>query len=184
MKKTESEIEAYSKEQKEGNKPIDTVVLMSKCTDHCFHLECLEMQMGQGDHLKCAICSVTYGVRTGDMPKGKMTWKKESFCCDGYAGINTWVVKYSFNGGKHPVTGKSYNGDGRWCYLPDTAEGRQVLALLVKCFRRKLTFTVGFSVVRGRDNCIVWNGIHHKTNTSGGSSHYGYPDTTYFNRVT
>jgi len=29
----------------------------------------------------------------------------------------------------------------------------------------------------------VWNGIHHKTNTSGGSTRYGYPDDTYFNRV-
>jgi len=58
-----------------------------------------------------------------------------------------------------------------------------VLALLVKAFKRKLTFTVGFSVVRGRDNCIVWNGIHHKTKTWGGSTNYGYPDATYFNRV-
>lgn len=58
-----------------------------------------------------------------------------------------------------------------------------MLALLIKAFKRRLTFTVGFSVVRGRDNCIVWNGIHHKTNTSGGSSRYGYPDETYFNRV-
>ena len=58
-----------------------------------------------------------------------------------------------------------------------------MLALLVKCFRRKLSFTVGFSVVRGRDNCIVWNGVHHKTNTHGGSTGYGYPDPTYFNRV-
>lgn len=37
--------------------------------------------------------------------------------------------------------------------------------------------------MRGRDNCIVWNGIHHKTNTEGGSSYYGFPDDTYFNRV-
>jgi len=58
-----------------------------------------------------------------------------------------------------------------------------VLALLVKAFKRKLTFTVGFSVVRGRDNCIVWNGIHHKTNQWGGSTNYGYPDATYFSRV-
>ena len=29
----------------------------------------------------------------------------------------------------------------------------------------------------------MWNGIHHKTNTSGGSTRYGYPDDTYFNRV-
>jgi len=67
--------------------------------------------------------------------------------------------------------------------VPDTPDGREVVALLVKAFKRKLTFTVGYSVVRGRYNCIVWNGIHHKTNTSGGSSHYGFPDPTYFNRV-
>ena len=30
---------------------------------------------------------------------------------------------------------------------------------------------------------IAWNGIHHKTNTSGGSSHFGYPDDTYLKRV-
>ena len=58
-----------------------------------------------------------------------------------------------------------------------------MLALLAKSFHRRLTFTVGFSVVRGCDNCIVWNGVHHKTRTHGGSTHYGYPDTTYFNRV-
>ena len=42
---------------------------------------------------------------------------------------------------------------------------------------------MGRSVTTGRDNQIVWNGIHHKTNTSGGSSHFGYPDDTYFDRV-
>ena len=57
------------------------------------------------------------------------------------------------------------------------------MALLVKSFRRKLTFTVGYSVVRGRDNCIVWNGVHHKTNPDRGSTAYGYPDDTYFNRL-
>ena len=45
---------------------LDHVVLMSKCTDHCFHKECLESQMAQAEYLKCAVCSVTYGVRTGD----------------------------------------------------------------------------------------------------------------------
>jgi deltex-like protein len=58
-----------------------------------------------------------------------------------------------------------------------------VLHLLVVAFERRLTFTVGFSVVRGKDNCIVWNGVHHKTNTSGGATHYGYPDVSYFNRL-
>ena len=35
----------------------------------------------------------------------------------------------------------------------------------------------------GMSDCVIWNGVHHKTNTSGGSTHYGYPDNTYFGRV-
>jgi len=83
----------------------------------------------------------------------------------------------------NPANGQHFRSDGRNAYLPDTPEGREVLLLLVRSFQRRLTFTVGFSVVRGQDNCVVWNGIHHKTNTHGGSTRYGYPDTTYFNRV-
>ena len=71
----------------------------------------------------------------------------------------------------------------RIAYLPDSAEGREVCDLLKEAFDRKLTFTVGRSVTTGLDNQIVWNGIHHKTNTSGGASHFGYPDPTYFARV-
>ena len=44
-------------------------------------------------------------------------------------------------------------------------------------------FTIGTSVTTGRNNVIVWNGIHHKTRICGGSSNYGWPDPTYFNRV-
>ena len=50
-------------------------------------------------------------------------------------------------------------------------------------FERRLTFAVGFSVTRNCDNLVVWNGIHHKTNTSGGSAGFGYPDPTYLKRV-
>jgi len=35
----------------------------------------------------------------------------------------------------------------------------------------------------GFDNSIIWNGVHHKTNISGGTSCYGYPDDSYFSRV-
>ena len=113
-----------------------------------------------------------------------MQWTKEDFKCAGFpSGTETWVIEYSFRSGIHPVTLKHYRGDGRVAFIPNTEEGREILALLVKSFRRRLTFTVGFSVVRGQDNCIVWNGVHHKTRTSGGSTCYGYPDETYFNRV-
>ena len=42
---------------------------------------------------------------------------------------------------------------------------------------------MGTSVTTGQKNTVVWNGIHHKTNLSGGTNYYGYPDSTYFNRV-
>ena len=42
---------------------------------------------------------------------------------------------------------------------------------------------MGTSVTTGATNVVVWNGIHHKTNTQGGPSFFGYPDPTYFNRV-
>lgn len=42
---------------------------------------------------------------------------------------------------------------------------------------------MGYSPTRNQDNVIVWAGVHHKTNTHGGTSSYGYPDSTYFNRV-
>ena len=67
--------------------------------------------------------------------------------------------------------------------MPDTDEGREVLILLIKSFQRKHTFTVGDSVTTGRKDVVVWNSIHHKTNTSGGTLSFGYPDLTYFNRV-
>jgi len=64
--------------------------------------------------------------------------------------------------------------------LPDNEEGREVAKLLEISFQRKLTFTVGDSVTTGHKHVIVWNGIHHKTNTVGGPTQYGYPDPTYF----
>lgn len=43
---------------------------------------------------------------------------------------------------------------------------------------------MGTSVTTGEKNVVVWSGIHHKTSLHGGSSHFGYPDPLYFNRVT
>ena len=76
-----------------------------------------------------------------------------------------------------------FPGTNRTAYLPDNAEGNAVLSLLKKAFDRNLIFTVGRSVTTGHDNQVVWNGIHHKTNLSGGSVFFGYPDDTYFDRV-
>lgn len=101
--------------------------------------------------------------------------------CEGYEDTGTIVVHYSMQAGKRGTV--SFPGTGRTAYLPDNKEGNEVLLLLVEAFNRKLVFTVGRSVTTGRDNQIVWNGIHHKTNLSGGAAYFGYPDPTYFDRV-
>lgn len=50
-------------------------------------------------------------------------------------------------------------------------------------FERKLIFTVGRSVTTGKDNRIIYSGIHLKTSLNGGINKFGYPDNTYFKRV-
>lgn len=34
----------------------------------------------------------------------------------------------------------------------------------------------------GVSNCVVWNGVHHKTSPTGGFASFGYPDPGYFGR--
>ena len=57
-----------------------------------------------------------------------------------------------------------YTGISRTAFLPDNAEGRQILKLLDIAFKRKLTFTIGQSRTTGQTGVITWNDIHHKTN--------------------
>jgi len=57
-----------------------------------------------------------------------------------------------------------------------------VLKLLITAFRRRLTFTVGQSVTTGEADTVVWNEIHHKTETTNANGH-GYPDPNYLTNV-
>jgi deltex-like protein len=141
---------------------------------------------------KCAVCAKAYIVEIGNQPaNGVMSVHTyppdQGIECDGYESEGTIVIQYSFRSGiqgsDHPNPGVMYSGTSRAAFLPDIPEGREVAALLRICFERRLTFTVGRSLTTGRDNCIVWNGVHHKTNPSGGTQYYGWPDSSYFFRV-
>jgi len=105
----------------------------------------------------------------------------------GYESLRTIVIQYEFPSGTqvtiHPNPGKRYHGTSRTAYLPANPEGLEVLELLKRSFRRRKSFTVGTSITTGRSDCVIWNGVHHKTNTHGGTSCFGYPDPTYFQRV-
>ena len=159
------------------------VVKLFRCEDHFYHIECLLNYINQQTGFKCAICQKIYGIIMGNMPPGTISAKfDEKLKCAGFPNNGTIELSYNFKSGK--INGKSYAGTSRMTFIPNTKEGRIVLGLLKIAFDRKLTFTIGTSVTTGQQDCVVWNGIHHKTQVSGGATNYGYPDPTYFNRVT
>jgi len=164
---------------------VDDIIQLEKCDGHYFHLGCIQnyITSHSSDYIKCPICCYIYGVMTGDQPAGKMTVSVEKkYHCSGYDDCGTIIIGYSFPSGKL-ANGKRYYGTSRQAFLPDNDDGRDVLRLLKLSFDRKLTFTIGTSVTTGQSDCVIWNGIHHKTNTTGGATSFGYPDPTYFNRV-
>ena len=85
--------------------------------------------------------------------------------------------------GINPANNQPFSGDNRGAYLPDSPEGREILALFTICFKRRLTLSIGRSITRNVDNVVIWNGVHHKSRTNRGAAHFGYPDATYYNRV-
>lgn len=154
------------------------VILLNNCHDHFFHINCLSMLIQNKNNFKCPNCSLIYGILIGEQPFGYMrAYISNKTHCSGYEKNGTIIISYDFPSGKH------YSGTSRTAYLPNNKEGKEILGLLKVSFDRKLTFVVGTSVTTGQKNTTVWNGIHHKTNLYGGSTSFGYPDKTYFNRV-
>lgn len=148
---------------------------------HKYHKVCMMQLIGNKKWAKCPICSTIFGNMMGDQPDGQMShYVDKKTKCNGFHS-GTIIITYNMYSGKR--NGVNFTGTSRTAYLPDTPEGWEVFHLLKEAFDRKLIFTVGRSVTTGMDNQVVWNGIHHKTNTHGGASHFGYPDPTYFTRV-
>lgn len=157
---------------------------MNKCK-HYFHKDCIEQWFQKGKPT-CPMCGTGYGVIIGPQPPGRMTIMKGDYPCEGYK-CGTITVRWEIFSGvqteKHQNPGRAFYGDSRNGFLPDNEEGREILELFKIIWERRHMFSVGRSVTRGQDNVVVWNGIHAKTNTCGGSSSYGYPDPGYFGRV-
>jgi deltex len=163
-------------------------VVLSACR-HGFHLRCIRTHFDTRP--TCPICSKSYGVRTGNQPPGTMRvtfLPRGGTPVAGYEDDGTILIHYSLRSGtqgpEHPSPGVPFAGARRVAYLPDVAEGREVLRLLRISFERKLTFTVGRSVTSGRENCVTWSSVHHKTSANGGLLSFGWPDPEYFGRVT
>jgi deltex-like protein len=151
----------------------DKKTLLSKC-GHSFCAGCIDEAFKH--QKKCPVCSQVDGPLIGKQPPGKMTDSAQSMRLPGFESCGTIVISYKFlngiQGPNHPNPGSSYPGTVRIAYLPDNKEGRKILKLLRKAFDQKLMFTIGRSKTTGANNVIIWNGIHHKTNTRGGPTKY------------
>lgn len=161
---------------------------------HKFHTDCLvsvvEHQPGRG-HVQCPNCQLVHGEKTGNSPAdGNMMWTRQpGLSLPGYEDSGTIVIKYVISNGvqetSHPNPGKPFFAKSfpRHSFLPDTEKGNLVLRMLITAFQRGLTFTIGRSLTRGEDDCVIWNGIHHKTVIKDNGSGHGYPDPGYLDRV-
>jgi len=171
--------------EKYTNEDLTDIVQLEHCEDHYFHKECiLGCYSSHGDCLKCPVCTRIYGILKGDQPDGSMQidfYPKSDMSAEDYSDCGVIQISYQFPDGHR--NGVYYRGTSRTAYLPDNKEGNQILEMLKTAFHRRLSFTVGDSVTTGRKNVVVWNSIHHKTSLNGGTSNYGYPDPTYFFRV-
>lgn len=157
------------------------IVKLRKCKGHFFHKSCISQAFTSAESVKCPVCGQIYGDLTGSMPDGSMQVTLEPRVhCEGHPRCGTWVLLYAFPSGQ--LGGTAFTGTQRRAFLPNSAGGREVLRLLICAFYRRQSFTVGTSVTTGAANTVVW-AVHHKTNLSGGATKYGYPDETYFERV-
>jgi len=167
-------------------------VFLTRC-GHKFHRDCLvqvvEHQPCQM-YVQCPNCQVIHGQKTGNMPaNAQMMWIKQGVSLPGYSDCGLIVIKYHLTDGiqdeTHPNPGKAYFAKSfpRHAFLPDNSKGNMVLKMLKTAFQRGLTFTIGRSITRGEDDCITWNGIHHKTLINSNGSGHGYPDPGYLDRV-
>ncbi|NXD19773.1 DTX3L ligase, partial [Spelaeornis formosus] len=161
-------------EEKEDECPICRDRIKNKETlekcKHAFCKACIDKAMTYKQ--ACPVCNTICGVLTGNQPEGTMSSKTIGFSLPGFPNCNTIQIDYVMNGGiqtsSHPNPGQRYGPAFRRAYLPDNAEGREILQLLRRAFNQKLIFTVGQSRTTGEESVITWNDIHHKTSMEGG----------------
>ena len=137
------------------------------------------------------LCCLTYqpGAATaigspnlGTSPAATLTVQANNTPCPGFAdSSSTFELYYDVPAGTqlsyHPFPGLPHDGTKRVAYLPDTAEGRQLLTRIKVAFLRGLIFTIGRSLTSGRDHQVCWTEIPHKTGLHGGP--FDFPDGNY-----
>ena len=157
--------------QTAGSRDDKCVICLCDFTDKrtlnkCGHSYCADCLYKAFKHQKkCPVCSQVYGQRAliGNQPPGEMTYHIPP----GIGSSDSIVISYRFPNGRqgsdHPNPGKRYQGTDQTAYLSNNQEGKKILMLLKKAFEQKLTFRIRPSTTTGKDDCVVWNDIPHKT---------------------
>jgi hypothetical protein len=116
-------------------------------------------------------------VPQGKSPSGTMSISAaSSIRCSGYQ-ENSIIITYAIKGGAqksyHDNPGQRQSGKRATAYLPNNADGQNLLKRLKYAFLHGLTFTVGTSATTGIVNQCTWSSIHHKTSHTGGVVSHG-----------
>lgn len=95
----------------------------------------------------------------------------------GHESCGSLLIDYSIPGGVqkcyHPNPSMAYQGVTLRAYLPDNADGQQLLKRLIYAWKQGLTFNIGA-------NNAVTLVIHHMIRRYGGPRCNGFPDLDYF----
>ena len=151
---------------------------------HMFHRECIKKAVQQSKPC-CPTCRLPINEVQGYGPSGTMSISTINRVCSGYEdSIGSIVIEYDMPGGiqnhYHPNPGVRFHGARRMAYLPDTNEGKALLARLKYSWMKGLSFTIGTSMTTGIPNSITWSSVHHKTSLDAGAIYHGFPDNYYF----
>lgn len=148
---------------------------LSVC-QHRFHRSCIDEWFQSSGKQSCPTCGHLYGIGKGPQPpNGTMTVNYLSTPLSGFPRDNrqptieiVYEIRSGTQGPLNPHPGQPFIGTIRRAYLPNNAEGKEILELLRRAFNDQYLFTVGKSSTTGQENVVTWNDIHHKTSLTGG----------------
>lgn len=160
---------------------------VKRCGHH-FHAECALKSFAACGN-KCPACNAILGPLIGPQPEGRMmidfmrTIKLEGEDPDAGVFVITYIFLDGVQDERHPAKGMRYAGTSRRAFLPACSKGQKFLRRMMQAWDARQLFNVGRSLTTGKDNCVIWNTIHHKTSFQGGPYNFAYPDPGYFERL-